>query len=71
MRASPRRTRAAPASAAAPDGLSLPGAGGPAAAAGAAGEQEDDPDLDQYNAYLDRLSRQDQDEAAGRGPRPH
>jgi hypothetical protein len=48
--------------------LSLPGTAGRRAAGG--DEPEDDPDLDQYNAYLDRLSRQDQDEAAGRGPRP-
>jgi hypothetical protein len=47
-------------------GLDLPGAGGPAPAA--AEEAEDDPDLDQYNAYLDRLSRQDR--AAGRARRP-
>jgi hypothetical protein len=58
-------------SAAADDGagLSLPGAGGPAARPGD-DEPEDDPDLNQYNAYLDRLTRQDQDEAASRGRRP-
>ncbi|HMH92727.1 MAG TPA: hypothetical protein VK586_16780 [Streptosporangiaceae bacterium] len=52
-------------------GLDLPGAGGPTAAAAAAGgadAEEADPDLDQYNAYLDRLNRQAQ--AAGRGRRP-
>jgi len=59
------------AAAAAPDGaeLNLPGAGGPRARPGDH-EPEDDPDLDQYNAYLDRLTRQDQDEEAGRGRRP-
>jgi hypothetical protein len=49
-------------------GLDLPGAGGPAAAAGAGQAEEADPDLDQYNAYLDRLNQQAQ--AAGRGRRP-
>jgi hypothetical protein len=51
-------------------GLDLPGVGGPAGvtAAAAEDEKEADPDLDQYNAYLDRLSRQDR--AAGRGRRP-
>jgi hypothetical protein len=38
-------------------GLGLPGAGGPAAAAGD-DQDEADPDLDQYNAYLERLNRQ-------------
>jgi hypothetical protein len=46
----------------------LPGTAGRRAAGD--DEPEADPDLDQYNAYLDRLSRQDQDEAAGRGPGP-
>jgi hypothetical protein len=49
-------------------GLDLPGAGGPAGAgADGAPEEAPDPDLDQYNAYLDRLNRQAQ---AGRGRRP-
>jgi hypothetical protein len=47
-------------------GLDLPGVGGPAAAVD--DEVRDDPDLDRYNAYLDRLNRQAQ--APGRGRRP-
>jgi hypothetical protein len=49
-------------------GLDLPGAGGPAAAGHDEDEAEADPDLDQYNAYLDRLNRQAR--ASGRGRRP-
>jgi hypothetical protein len=60
----------APAAAADSAGLSLPGTAGRRSAGGEEPADEDDPDLDQYNAYLDRLSRQDQDEAAGRGRRP-
>jgi hypothetical protein len=45
-------------------GLDLPGTGGPAPA----DDAEADPDLDQYNAYLDRLNQQAQ--APGRGRRP-
>jgi hypothetical protein len=49
-------------------GLDLPGAAGLAGAgADGAPEEEADPDLDQYNAYLDRLNRQAQ---AGRARRP-
>jgi hypothetical protein len=44
--------------------------GKPKQAGPGVGQPEDDPDLDQYNAYLDRLTRQDQDEAASRGRRP-
>jgi hypothetical protein len=64
------RAAAATAAPAAPGtaGLDLPGVGGPAAASVAADEEPDDPDLDQYNAYLDRLNRQAQ--APGRGRRP-
>jgi hypothetical protein len=66
----PKPAAAGEAAAAAPGGpgLDLPGAGGPARGTAAAGEEEADPDLDQYNAYLDRLSRQDR--AAGRARRP-
>jgi hypothetical protein len=61
--AGPGRDRADPV-------LDLPGASAPAAAGDAAAGQaeEADPDLDQYNAYLDRLNRQAQ--ATGRGRRP-
>jgi hypothetical protein len=47
-------------------GLGLPGARRRAAAL-PDDEDEDDPELDQYNAYLDRLNRQSQ--ARGRAPR--
>jgi hypothetical protein len=65
----PKQDAAAARAAAAPGGagLSLPGAVSPSAGDD---EPHDDPDLNQYNAYLDRLTRQDQDEAAGRGRRP-
>ena len=65
----PRPMAAAAPAPAAPGtaGLDLPGVGGPAAAA-AGDEEPDDPDLDRYNAYLDRLNRQAQ--APGRGRRP-
>jgi hypothetical protein len=71
--AAARRTAGAPGGvgpARAAAGLDLPGAGGPGADAGgeADGEQEADPDLDQYNAYLARLNREAQ--APGRGRRP-
>src|ERR1700728_1159109 len=45
---------APPAAAPGGAGLSLPGAGGPLAVPGGDDQPEDDPDLDQYNAYLDR-----------------
>jgi hypothetical protein len=65
----PEQDETAAQAAAAPGaaGLSLPGAVGPSARDD---EPQDDPDLNQYNAYLDRLTRQDQDEAAGRARRP-
>jgi hypothetical protein len=46
-------------------GLDLPGFAGPS---DGDDEHEADPDLDQYNAYLDRLNRQAR--ASGRGRRP-
>ena len=71
----PAGARAAAAKpAAAPVGVSLdlPGTGGrsPAADGGPAeDETPDDPDLDQYNAYLQRLNRQPQSSGWSRRPR--